>query len=99
MYTYRRHVVYATYMRYIAYATYTIAVSVVGVVCAGVDVAVYIVVSDAVGVCTSVVYVGVGGGMQLTNCVNSSCSLKAISAFLCLLKSFLLCYNVLESIC
>ena len=76
-----------------------IVVSVVGVVCAGVGVAVSIVVSDAVGVCASVVYVGVGGGMQLTNCVNSSCSLKAISTFLCIFKSFLLCYNVLESIC
>ena len=73
-----------------------IVVSVVGVVCAGVGVGVCIVVHDAVG--ESVVYVDVGCGMQLTNCVNSSCSLGAISAFLCSFKSFLLYYNVLESI-
>ena len=78
-----------------------IVVSVVGVVCAGVGVGVgvCIVVSDAVGVSAIVVYVGVGGGMQLTNSVNHSCSLGAISAFLCLFKSFLLYYNVLETIC
>ena len=76
-----------------------IVVSVVGVVCAGIGVGVCIVVSDAVGVSAIVVYVGVGGGMQLTNSVNNSCSLGAISAFLCLFKSFLLYYNVLETIC
>ena len=76
-----------------------IVVSFVGVVCAGVGVGVCIVVSDAVGVSPSVVCVGVGGGMQLTNSVNNSCSLGAISAFLCLFKFFLLYYNVLETIC
>ena len=71
----------------------------VGAVCAGVDVGVCIVVSDPVVVSASVVYVGVGGGMMLTNSVNSSCSLGAISAFLCSFESFLLYYNVLETIC
>ena len=70
----------------------------VGAVCTGVGVGVCIVVSDVV-VSGSVVYVGVGGGMMLTNCVNSSCSLGAISAFLCSFKSLLLYYNVLETIC
>ena len=67
-------------------------------VCTGVGVGVCIVVSDAV-VSANVVYVGVGGGMMLTNSVNSSCSLGAISAFLCSFESFLLYYNVLETIC
>ena len=57
--------------------------------------AICIVVSGAVGVSAFVVvYVGVGGGMHFTSCANNS----SISAFCCLFASFLLYYNVLESI-
>ena len=58
-----------------------------------------IVVSGAVGVSAYVViYVGVGGGMHFTSCANSSFSLGVILTFLCLFVSFLLYYNILESI-
>ena len=57
-----------------------------------------IVASDAVVVSLSEVYAGVGDGMDFTNCTNSSCSLVAVSAFLYFFLSFLLYYNVLESI-
>ena len=53
---------------------------------------------DVVGVSVSEVYAGVDDGMDFTNCTNSSCSLKAISAFICLFMSFLLYYNALKSI-
>ena len=46
------------------------------------------VVGSAAGVSVSEMYAGVDDGMDFTNCTNSSCSLEAISAFLCLFISF-----------
>ena len=72
-----------------------IVVTGVVIVDVGVVDGVCIVVSGAVGVSAFVVvYVGVGGGMHFTSCANNS----SISAFCCLFASFLLYYNVLESI-
>ena len=57
-----------------------------------------VVASGVVGVNVSKVYAVVGDGIDFNNCTNSSCSLVAISVFLYFLLSFLLHYNVLESI-
>ena len=56
--------------------------------------AICIVVNGAVGVSAFVVVYGVGGGMHFTSCANNS----SILAFCCLFASFLLYYNILESI-